>query len=156
LSLETLFGIFLIALSGYLLGVLVETLVVYIKLQISIIKNNKEFYRKIKEKDSSIKKWVTVTGPDGKKLMVDENSGWCPDRNAFLPKKAIEALKTADKMEEDYASFKNSRMKSISAYYEIPLETVENIHTDVLKIKKDFYLNNMDSFLKETKEDKNV
>jgi hypothetical protein len=155
MSLETIFVVFLIGISGYVLGVLIETLVVYIKLQISIIKNNREFYRKVKEKDNSAKKWITLTGPDGKKLMVDENSGWSPDRNAFLPKKAIEALKEVDKMEEDYSNFRNGRMESISAFYGIPLDTVEKIHTDVLKIKKDFYLGNIDSFLEELKADKN-
>lgn len=156
MHLETILVIFLVAISGYVLGVSIETLVIYAKLQISIIKNNREFYRKLKEKDTSIKKWITVTGPDGKKLVVDEKSGWCPDRNGFLPKKAIEALQTVDKMEEDYVNFKNSRMKSISSFYGIPLETLESIHTDILKIKKDFYLGNVESFLEELREGKGV
>ena len=123
----------------------------YIETQVAIIKNNILFHKRVKEKDVAEKKWIEVTGPDGKKLMVDENSGWCPSKNAFLPKQAIEALKTVDQMEIEYTHFRSSRMKSIAAFYGLDLETVEKIHVDVLLIKKDFYLGNINVFLDELK-----
>lgn len=126
----------------------------YVKTQYAIIKNNRLYHQRVKAKDVAEKRWITVTGPDGKKLMVDENTGWCPSKNAFLPKKAIEALKGVDQMETDYVHFKNSRMKSIAAFYGLPLETIEKIHTDVLLIKKDFYLGNISVFLDELKANK--
>lgn len=148
--------------EGIFIGILICTVfyligyyaIPYIEVQIAIIKNNRLFYKRVKEKDSATKKWIEVTGPDGKKLMVDENSGWCPSKNAFLPKKAVEALKTVDQMETDYINFKNSRMKSIAAFYGLPLETIEKIHIDVLLIKKDFYLGNINVFLDELKTNK--
>jgi len=123
----------------------------YVEVQIAIIKNNRLFYKRVKDKDAAEKKWIEVTGPDGKKLMVDENSGWCPARGGFLPKQAIEALKTVDQMETEYSHFRASRMKSIAAFYGLDLETVEKIHVDVLLIKKDFYLGNIGVFLDELK-----
>ena len=126
----------------------------WIVMQISIIKNNRLFHKRVIERDKTSKKWVEVTGPDGHKILVDENTGWCPARQAFLPKKAIEALKHVDQMETDYSVFRASRIKSIASFYGMSVDTVEKVHSDMLLIKKDFYLGNINSFLVDLKNQK--
>lgn len=102
--------------------------------------------------DGETHQWVEVTTPDNKsKIIVCEKTGWVPSKNGFLPLASVEALKSADKMEKDYSDFKEKRMKEIAENNGLSRDQLESICTDVVSIKKDFTLNNINNFLTELK-----
>lgn len=119
----------------------------------------REMEKKKKEllKNGEMHVWTEVTAPDGlSKITVCEKTGWCPSRKSFLSLTAIEGLKAADKIEQEYSDFKKQKMEEIAAKNNMTVDNLESIYTDLLMIKKDFYLVRINSFLKELKERKNA
>ena len=124
----------------------------------SLIMTKRKMFKELKAKKDKLlangetHKWVEVTAPDNKsKIIVCEKTGWVPSKNGFLPLASVEALKSADKMEKDYSDFKEKRMKEIAESNGLSVDQLESIYTDVVSIKKDFTLNNINNFLSELK-----
>jgi hypothetical protein len=88
-------------------------------------------------------KWIEVTGPNSSKITVCEKTGWCPSKKGFLPKASIEALKSADNLENEYFEYREKKIQEIAQIYGLTPSQVEDIYIEIMSTKKDFYVKNM-------------
>jgi hypothetical protein len=119
----------------------------------SVAQKNKKFReleskRKKMLEEGEMHQWVELPDTDGNLIQVCEKTGWCPSKKGFLPRAAIDALKSVKDTEKEYTDYRELKMKQIAESNGMDVEKLESVYAEILSIKKDFYVKRMDDFLK--------
>lgn len=118
-----------------------------------ISKTNSSLEKQKKKRSDMIKsgekhEWVKVA-IGTKELLVCKKTLWCPALNSFINKTYFDQYNQSIKRQKDYKVFRDKRVVELAEEYDMTVEKMEVLVEAIFSIKKDYYVQFIDSMVKE-------
>ena len=133
----------------------------HIRIIKSIHANNKEFKRRMKNKNDMQAKgdgheWINI--PYGtEEVMVCKKTGWSPTLNAFLSMEYVNMWLKRQEREKEYQAYREEKMILLAEKHGINKEKMEEIAEGIFAIKQSFHVKKMKQAVKEMRSgEKNI